>query len=379
MTPIHEYLVSDLLPKDPKESRKIKVKAPQYKLVRGNMYRRSFYTPWLRCVASPQIDDIVKEVLQDNEKCKEQSVIRKVAKSNAITTKSGWPFSYWRVNILEPLPTPFEGFKFLKLAIEYSTKWVEAKPLTVINGRHVERIVWEYVVCRFRVLRTISSKEDKHFREEIFVDLYKGLKVTQSIFPIMEHMEIMNHIEIQLAQSQWMGGRSCSSTVDDRGRIKEVDKRRGNTEIASIKEAYYRSKLRRHHSERSSHSIYKNWRLRFTFAKQYRRHTCMARSSHDKRSLRMGTLQNYQCIRPLVDSNSKEYEPFLEDIMRWVTALHLNIDKQVKDLRPHMSLRLIKRIKESDLKSSKSSNMMGDYAPYVSPPPSMAYDIFLQN
>ncbi|GKF58691.1 reverse transcriptase domain-containing protein, partial [Tanacetum coccineum] len=49
MTPIHEYLVSDLLPEDPKESRKIRVKAPQYKLIRGSLYQRSFYTTWLRC------------------------------------------------------------------------------------------------------------------------------------------------------------------------------------------------------------------------------------------------------------------------------------------------------------------------------------------
>ncbi|GKE38980.1 reverse transcriptase domain-containing protein, partial [Tanacetum coccineum] len=34
MTPIHEYLVSGLLPEDPKESSKIRVKAPQYKLIR---------------------------------------------------------------------------------------------------------------------------------------------------------------------------------------------------------------------------------------------------------------------------------------------------------------------------------------------------------
>nr|GEY68607.1 hypothetical protein [Tanacetum cinerariifolium] len=40
MTPIHEYLVSGLLPKDPNEARKIKVKAPRYKLIRGSIYRR---------------------------------------------------------------------------------------------------------------------------------------------------------------------------------------------------------------------------------------------------------------------------------------------------------------------------------------------------
>nr|GEX71741.1 reverse transcriptase domain-containing protein [Tanacetum cinerariifolium] len=43
----------------------------------------------------------------------------------------------------------------------------------------------------------------------------------------------------------------------DRGRIKEVNKRRGSREIASIREAYYRRKLRRHHNKKSSHSIYK--------------------------------------------------------------------------------------------------------------------------
>ncbi|GJT43140.1 reverse transcriptase domain-containing protein [Tanacetum coccineum] len=38
MTPIHEYLVSGLLLEDLKEARKIRVKAPQYKLIRGSLY-----------------------------------------------------------------------------------------------------------------------------------------------------------------------------------------------------------------------------------------------------------------------------------------------------------------------------------------------------
>ncbi|GJT30617.1 beta-grasp domain-containing protein [Tanacetum coccineum] len=119
-------------------------------------------------VASPQTDDIVKEVhegscgfnaeprsivvritkqgyywpsmnrdaakvLQDYEKCKEQSAIRKVAESNAITVRSGWPFSHWGVNILGPLATTPRGFKFLAIAVEHSTKWVEAKPVTPPN------------------------------------------------------------------------------------------------------------------------------------------------------------------------------------------------------------------------------------------------------
>ncbi|GJT60399.1 reverse transcriptase domain-containing protein [Tanacetum coccineum] len=230
MTPIHEYLMSGLLPEDPKESRKIRVKAPQHKLIRGSFYRRSFYTPWLRYVASPQTDDIVKEI-----------------------NKAGsvWSFSHWGVNILRPLPIAPGGFKFLAIAVEHYTKWVEAKPMTTISGRHAERFVWEYV-----------------------------------------HMEIMNHIKKQLARTQqgWVDDLAQILWVhrtlprnsqketpfsltygfepiipisknnvakDDSGRIKEVDKRRESKEVASIEEAYYRNKLRRHHNERSSHSTYK--------------------------------------------------------------------------------------------------------------------------
>ncbi|GJW85314.1 hypothetical protein Tco_0158459 [Tanacetum coccineum] len=62
MDPIHEYLLSGLLPEDTKEARKIRIQAPQYKLIRGNLYKRSFFMPWLRCVASPQTDKIIKEI-----------------------------------------------------------------------------------------------------------------------------------------------------------------------------------------------------------------------------------------------------------------------------------------------------------------------------
>ncbi|GJZ42935.1 reverse transcriptase domain-containing protein [Tanacetum coccineum] len=62
MTPIHEYLLSGLLPEDPKESRKIRIKAPQYKLIKGSLYKKSFYTSWLRCIAPPNTNDVIKEI-----------------------------------------------------------------------------------------------------------------------------------------------------------------------------------------------------------------------------------------------------------------------------------------------------------------------------
>ncbi|GJR09083.1 hypothetical protein Tco_0791735 [Tanacetum coccineum] len=48
MTPIVEYLRDGTLPDDKKEASKLRIKARQYELVEGVLYRRSFLTPWLR-------------------------------------------------------------------------------------------------------------------------------------------------------------------------------------------------------------------------------------------------------------------------------------------------------------------------------------------
>ncbi|GJU77552.1 reverse transcriptase domain-containing protein [Tanacetum coccineum] len=133
MTPIYEYLLSGLLPEDPKEARKIKIRAPQYKLIKGRLYKKSFLTPWPRCIGST------------------------------------WPFNHWGINILGPLLMTPGNLKFLNIAIEHSTKWVEAKPLTMMNEIRAEKFAWEHVI-------------------------------TQSFSPITKHVEIMNHIKKQLVR-----------------------------------------------------------------------------------------------------------------------------------------------------------------------------------
>ncbi|GKF84067.1 hypothetical protein Tco_0248965 [Tanacetum coccineum] len=43
----------------------------------------------------------------------------------------------------------------------------------------------------------------------------------------------------------------------NRGRTKEVTKRKENKEVASIEEAHNQNKLRKYHNKRSNHSTYK--------------------------------------------------------------------------------------------------------------------------
>ncbi|GJR50992.1 reverse transcriptase domain-containing protein [Tanacetum coccineum] len=62
MTPIREYLRSGTLPDDPQKARKIRIKALSYKMMEEKLYRRSYLSPWLRCVGPMQAKNIIKEV-----------------------------------------------------------------------------------------------------------------------------------------------------------------------------------------------------------------------------------------------------------------------------------------------------------------------------
>ncbi|GJT88690.1 reverse transcriptase domain-containing protein [Tanacetum coccineum] len=61
MTPIREYLRSGALPDDPQKARKLRIKALLYKMIEEKLYRRSYLSPWLRCVGPIQAKNIIKE------------------------------------------------------------------------------------------------------------------------------------------------------------------------------------------------------------------------------------------------------------------------------------------------------------------------------
>ncbi|GKE03004.1 reverse transcriptase domain-containing protein, partial [Tanacetum coccineum] len=61
-TPIIEYLRYETLPEDRKEASKLRIKARQYKLLEGILYKRSFLKPRLRCVRPLQADYVIQEI-----------------------------------------------------------------------------------------------------------------------------------------------------------------------------------------------------------------------------------------------------------------------------------------------------------------------------
>ena len=67
-----------------------------------------------------------------------------------------------------PLPQGKRQMKFLLVAIDYFTKWVEAEALATITEAKVQNFVWKNIVCRFGIPRTIISDNGRQFDSRAF-------------------------------------------------------------------------------------------------------------------------------------------------------------------------------------------------------------------
>jgi uncharacterized membrane protein len=72
-------------------------------------------------------------------------------KKDLILVIAAWPFQKSGVDIVGSFPEAAGSLKFLIVAVDYFTKWVEAKPLATITPANVKKFLWEHIVCRFGV------------------------------------------------------------------------------------------------------------------------------------------------------------------------------------------------------------------------------------
>ncbi|GJY77624.1 reverse transcriptase domain-containing protein [Tanacetum coccineum] len=205
MTPIIEYLKDGTLPGDRKEASKLRIKARQYELLEGILYKRSFLKPWLRCVGPLQADYVIREIHEGScsmhagprsvvakamrlgyywptmhrdaremiRTCNDCQIHRPVPRNpqHPLTPITApWPFYKWGIDIAGPFPKGSGKVKFLIVAMDYFTKWIEAKVVATITGNQVKKFVWDNIVCRFGLPGEIVSDNGKQFSDNPFKD-----------------------------------------------------------------------------------------------------------------------------------------------------------------------------------------------------------------
>ncbi|GJR30381.1 reverse transcriptase domain-containing protein [Tanacetum coccineum] len=229
MTPIHEYLTDETLPAERKKARAIKRKSQRFAIINGILYKKSFLGPWLRCVGPSQANYVLREIHEGScsmhagtrsvvakalrigyywptmhkdaraliKACQECQVHKPVPRNpqeklNPIT--SPWPFYKWGIDIAGPFPEGPGKVKFLIVAMDYFTKWIEAKPVATITGNQVKKFVWENIMCRFGLPGEIISDNGKQFRDNPFKDWCEKLCIQQH-FASVKHPQTNGLVE----------------------------------------------------------------------------------------------------------------------------------------------------------------------------------------
>ncbi|XP_071704481.1 uncharacterized protein [Rutidosis leptorrhynchoides] len=173
MTDIMEFLQTGSLPEGEKEAMKIKVKAPNYELRGEIIYQKSYLGASLRCVGPKETAMIIDEVHKGS--CGLHSgwstVTERIKRLGYY-----WPRMYAdtaeRIRICQEcqLHAPGTGnTEYLVVAIDFFTKWVEAKPLRTITSKQIRDFFWESIVCRFGVPNEIVSDNEAVIPAEITV------------------------------------------------------------------------------------------------------------------------------------------------------------------------------------------------------------------
>jgi hypothetical protein len=87
-----------------------------------------------------------------------------------------WPFRCWRIDITDQIYLPSsKGHKFIVVATDYFTKWVEVVPLKTVTSQNMIDFVQEHIIYRFGIPQTITTGQGAMFISEEFESFATGI------------------------------------------------------------------------------------------------------------------------------------------------------------------------------------------------------------
>ncbi|XP_027338376.1 uncharacterized protein LOC113852348 [Abrus precatorius] len=229
MTPLLRYLTDGSLPQDAAAARKIKAHAAKYLLLGKELYRRGISTPMLKCLEDDQAKYVMREIHEGI--CGTHSGGRTMAvkvlragyywptitqdcqlfvkicipyqqhgphlRQHADTLRhisAPWPFAIWGMDLLGPFPLAKGQCKFLLVAVDYFTKWIEAEPLASITAHNVQKFTWKNIITRFGLPHALITDNGLQFANRRFNEFLAGLRIKHRVTSV-EHLQTNGQAE----------------------------------------------------------------------------------------------------------------------------------------------------------------------------------------
>ncbi|VFQ71635.1 unnamed protein product [Cuscuta campestris] len=206
------YKKDGVLPGDETTARLIKRRAPTYVIENGRLYKRSYNGTLLRCVDETKAGQIMEEVhegicaahqgpfsmarrivlqgyfwptmVKDCAKrakhCKVCQVFQTIPGRPGTSyhpISSSIPFAHWGMDLIGLMPRAPGNFRWIIVAIDYFTKWIEAEPLVGGTSEQCSKFVSNNILCRYGVPKQITTDNGTQFEAGDFNELLGDWKL----------------------------------------------------------------------------------------------------------------------------------------------------------------------------------------------------------
>jgi hypothetical protein len=202
-TEIMSFLQGNFLSDDEAYQKRIAARARPYVIIEGELYKHGVCSPLLKCLSRTEGIELMKEIhaglcgshigsrpllgkvfrqgfywpkaasdaaelVQKCEGCQKCARDQKQPSSLTQLIQPTWPLQRWGLDLLGPLPPAQGNLRYVVVAVEYFSKWIEAKPLATITSVTVQKFFWQNIVCRFGVPKAITVDNGTQFDAEAF-------------------------------------------------------------------------------------------------------------------------------------------------------------------------------------------------------------------
>ncbi|KAL0453525.1 UNVERIFIED_CONTAM: hypothetical protein Slati_1330600 [Sesamum latifolium] len=248
---IEAYLTMGSLPLDKKKARAVRIRAARFTMIAGDLYKRGFSQPYLKCLDPERAKYVLREVHEGScgnrsggrslagkilcqgyfwpsmqrdaldmvrrcRKCQEHVNIMHVPAAPMQPIPNPCPFDQWGMDLVGKLPRATGQREYLMVAVDYFSKWVEAEPLSKISEKEVIKFVWRNIICHFGIPRAFVTDNGTQFQGKEFKRWCLELKIKHHFTSIgtphsngqteVTNRTILHHLKARLdeAKGNWI-------------------------------------------------------------------------------------------------------------------------------------------------------------------------------
>ncbi|XP_024197604.1 uncharacterized protein LOC112200825 [Rosa chinensis] len=179
------YIIQHLLMKtDGGGSQKIKMLSSKFTIKNGELLRKSPDDDLLlRCLGSEDAQLIMAEVYKGICGAHQAGIkMRSIKRFPSFPMNpivKPWPFRGWAMDIIGQISPPSsKQHKWILVATDYFTKWVEAVPFTSTSSAEVIRFIEQHIIHRFGIPETITTDRGSVFIAEAVIERMAEYKIT---------------------------------------------------------------------------------------------------------------------------------------------------------------------------------------------------------